>query len=244
MGRICAVVLTFIVALTLAQVPHAQVNFNHALITSGSSGGNLPAGITFTDSGTTNGGTYNFGAASAGRVIVAAFGITGPAGNSISAVNIGGIAATQIVDNTFGGSSSGDHAAIWAAIVPSGTSGTVNATYTGGLTAFGVTVYAITGLSGVSPFGSPLSTSASGGAASGSLGVKSNGVAIGVGLGTRAGGMSYSWSGLSQNTNFSPAAQVQTSAASIGPIGATTLTVTVTPSTLLGSINMLAAASW
>lgn len=192
----------------------------------------VAASVTKTDSGTTNGGTYAFGAASATRIIAAAISVIAAGGNGIGSLTIGGIAATLVARETF---TAGDTAEIWAAVVPTGTSGVISGT--GTITAFGVTVYAITGASSATPFDTQTTATTSV-----NLGIPVNGGAISVSTNVQAAGSSFTWTGLTEDTDFAIATSAQSSAASGNFAAAQTLAVTATPSAT--TAHGIAAASW
>jgi len=196
--------------------------------------GSPKASVSKTDSGVTNGATYQFGPAAAGRVIAAAISVAAAGGNSITGVLLGGTAAVLIARVTF---TAGDTAEIWAAVVPAGSSGAVAATVSGALSAFGVTVYAI-----LNPNGVAASNTAVSATSSVNLSVPQDGVAIAVSTNVRAGGSSFTWSGLAEDTDFAIATSAQSSAASGSVSAAQNVTVTATPSA--STAQGIVAASW
>lgn len=178
-----------------------------------------------------------FGTASAGRIIAIGTTSIHPSGNSVTGMTIGGVTASKAVGVNAGGSSSGDWADIWAAVVPSGTSGTVNTTNSGTLNAMGIHVYSMTGIASITPSNTLATTSTSG-----SLTIPAGGVSVGVSVNVQSGTATFTWSGLVLDTTFNTGAASQSSSASLGAHAAGTITVTATPSGSLA--HALAAASW
>lgn len=99
------------------------------------------AAFTDSKSGASSWANVNIGEASAERIIVVATSDT--AGTHISAVTVGGIAATRRAN--------GSYAQIWTASVPTGTTATISVTSSSG-TLNGIGVYAIYGLNSAVPF--------------------------------------------------------------------------------------------
>lgn len=193
--------------------------------------------VTSTDHGTSANGTYTFGTAASDRIIVLGVSYIAGVGNAISAITIGGISATRIVKVNFVGA---DTSEIWAAAVPTGTTGNITVTASA-ITAVGISVYAMTGASSSAAFNTATST---GSGVSLSLNVPASGAAVGIATAVTAGATTFAWTGLTEDTDFSPAGSVESSAASGNFAAAqTTLTVKATPTPGASSQGTV-AASW
>lgn len=147
--------------------------------------------------------TYTFssqalGDAAADRyVAVAVAARSGPTG-TISSVTIGGQSATQAV--TVGSSAqTGD---IWIAAVPSGTTGDVVVTFSTGQARCTIAVYRLTGIGGVTPDDTDTDTVAAGNVMQlDALSVPANGVAIALVASNTASSISWTWTGLTEDTD-------------------------------------------
>lgn len=188
--------------------------------------------ISNTASGTVAGNVYAFGAPAVGRVVAAAITATGGSSAAITSVTIGGISATRAAKVNF---TAGDTAEIWYAGLSSGSSGVISITVSAGLSGFAISVYRMVGV-----LAAP-SAILNVGSSSGNIVVSANGLVLGVATNINSGASSFTWSGLTENTDFS-LGSVEHSAASIGPISSQTRTVTATPTASLGM--GLAAATW
>jgi len=171
----------------------------------------LPFSIAFTDFETINapGGGWTTSALDIGvapigsnkRHVVAAFGFATNNGNisvTVSAVTIGGVSATKIIER-LGGGSSGASASIWVAEVPTGTTATVVVTAPNISLAAGVGLYALTNMTTA---GVATSSSTSSGTATLSLNVASGDAVIAT-SGQRDGS-SHTWTGLTENYDQDP----------------------------------------
>jgi hypothetical protein len=119
------------------------------LIGFGAGGAAGPLVLTYLDysektSGTSHTG-MSFGAASAGRYLVAVGHVRQSSGSDQSSVTIGGVSATIVIQS--GGSINRSFIAI--ALVPTGTSGTV--AWSGSAQASAVNLYSLTGLQSTTP---------------------------------------------------------------------------------------------
>ena len=198
--------------------------------------------ITFTESATSTSNltTYTFsslnlGTASSGRqIVVAAFGTSS---QTISTLTVGGISASLIVGRT--DTSSERRVELWAAPVPTGTSGDVVVTWSGAQIRSGVGVFSMTGA--LSTANDTQSDAVASGASSVSLNIPSNGGAIAVGDSATSG--LNSWTGLTERYDENvEAADYHSGASDIFQNANAALTVTFTPS--VSGINVMAAASW
>lgn len=134
------------------------------------------------------------GSASADRYIIAAFGFRAAAGTTISSVTIGGVSATEAVFVENGT----QHAAIYVALVPSGTTATV-VINTSAICGFVYcTTNSITGIGSVTPSSTASSIAAAPTAAMSCL---ANGAIFGCANVTGGGTISATWSGLSEDSD-------------------------------------------
>lgn len=147
--------------------------------------------------------SVNFGAADAGRYIVAAAaGRTGSSGVTVSSITIGGVSATIVVQDN--NNSGGDNVvALAAAAVPSGTSGDVVVTFSTGMVRALVGLYRVTGIDGVDDFQALSSTAAPPSVA---LDIPANGIAIALAA-SRPGNASLT--GVTADSDGTPEAQMR-----------------------------------
>jgi hypothetical protein len=163
------------------------------------------------------------GPASFDRIIVVA--TCDMAGTDISSVTVAGIAATRRVNS--------DHAQIWTATVPTGTTGTITVVSSSG-TLNGIGVYSLYGLSSEVP----VDTDA--GSSSASVDVNSGGFVIAsFAANTPAG--TPTWTGLTRDWFAAVGGSANFSTAS--DLFATAQTVAISE-TGVGGTNWMAAASW
>lgn len=182
----------------------------------------------------------SFGAASSDRqivVFIAGSGIT--SGRTISSVTIGGVSATQIVAAT-----NNQHAGIWSASVPTGTTGTVTVVWSGAdMTICGCVIYAMTGASttahdtgsDITPSGSDMSDT---------INVAANGAVIaGVHM-NQSPTLTASWTGVTEDVDQAVSGNNTISAAHdefASTETGRTITATLSASP---SIAILCVASW
>lgn len=137
----------------------------------------------------------NIGPASFDRVVVAAFGARATDSRTITSVLIGGIAAIPAQDT-----GSGHKAAIYYALVPSGTTADVTVNFSGGMVRCALAVWTITGVPGLTAV--TQAGSDSGNPSSVTVTVPADGVTIAAGfITTSAGGGNATLSGV--GTDFS-----------------------------------------
>jgi len=95
----------------------------------------------------------NFGTPSSTRLIVGAIHWEfGSSNRALSTCTIGGVSATIIIQDSHTGGITGLGAAIVSAVVPTGDSGTVSSTYSGGITGTAVSLFRANNLVSNTPF--------------------------------------------------------------------------------------------
>lgn len=151
--------------------------------------------IETVDGTTTTFSAQDFGPAGSSRIMVAAFG-EGPVTSApaITSVTIGGVAATLIN----GVLSTSERVAIYAAAVPTGTSGDVVIVWTQSCDAVGLNLYSMIGYS-ITPTDSGTSTTAGGGTFD--LDIAAGGVAIGFQVSRNNTDVTHTWAGLIEDTD-------------------------------------------
>lgn len=178
-------------------------------------GGANIAEIEFSDSGssTTDASSYTFsgkalGAALANRrIIVCLMADTAIAGRTISGVSVGGVAGSQVVSVTVGSGSRLNE--IWIATVPTGTTGDVVVSISGGnINRCAIAVYRAVNISTTAY----QTTTDNSGGLSVSVNVPANGIAVGSGYSVTT--TAYNWTGLTEDVDVSVEAQSRFSAAS------------------------------
>lgn len=148
-----------------------------------------PFGITFTDNAQDNTGqtTYtwssrNFavGSADSTRLVVAVVASRGGAATpTLNSVTIGGVSATSVVEGrNVVASTSVDLTSIWQAAVPSGTTATVSAVFSGAMVRAGCAVFSVLGSNGTAPSGGAIASDSTNNASTGTITVPSGGGAI------------------------------------------------------------------
>jgi hypothetical protein len=138
-----------------------------------------------------NGTAYTFssqalGAAATDRRIVVAVGSAGNTTGTASAVTVGGVSATQVAEYT----DSVNTSSIWWAEVPTGTTGDVVVTFTGGKSDCGIVCYRLTGADMVLSRATDGTGTSSPEAFSGTVGTPNNAVVI----------ANVMWNGTAQRT--------------------------------------------
>jgi len=184
-----------------------------------------PAAVTGTPPITFS--SVSFGGADASRVVVAAVFFASSTNNVVSGVTIGGVTATKVVDAGFtnwsagGGAFTGDTGAtLWAAAVPTGTSGNIVVSGPAVSTACAVSCYSVYG-SGVTPLGTLTN-------ATGSV---SNSAGVVIGFAANHTG-SFTWTALTADVNTSvglSSGSMFYSSASVLKQAANPLSVSVSP---------------
>jgi hypothetical protein len=172
-----------------------------------------------------------FGTAAADRMVVACIKLDGASGPA-TAVTIGGVSATEIVACN----QSDQYLSIWAAMVPTGTSGDVVVTFSGSAGRSVVSTYAVYGRSNVTAHATVTDVASP---FSQNLAVPAGGVAIGA-LENSAMA-SATWTGLTEDYDNTVSTGRGMSTASAASAAASTITVAATPS---GGTAIMAAASW
>lgn len=171
----------------------------------------------------------SLGAAASNRVIVVT--IYGRAstssGRSVSAVTIGGVSATQAVTET---ANNNFMTAIWYAAVPSGTTGNIVVTWSGGnMENTVVDIHRTTGISGA-----PVDTDTSAvNPMSETINVSAGGLCIGIYAEETSA--TYTWTGITEVADGVPDFNGVTSAGDAFATAQTGLSVTCTPS--VGAAN-------
>lgn len=155
------------------------------------SGGTSATATSFTFTGAT------FGTADPERYILVGIGTSVSGGGLPTGVTIGGVTASRVKSSSLGTNPTAD---LWQALVPTGTSGNVVATYGSNATRIvSMGVYSLL------PVLSSSYSSAKGGAgvapltASDSIDVPATGVVIAIGVANTG---AAAWSGLTENANF------------------------------------------
>lgn len=184
----------------------------------------------------------SFGPADPTRIVVVGIAAAvGGVGNAITAVTIGGIAATRQQRATIAGSTQQLSAEIWTAAVPTGATGTVAVTFSGGGTSFfALSVYSLSGASGQTPSSTAQATATSTNTVSANLTVPTSGAGLGVVFTNGAGVTGEVWTNLTEDTDQNWIATADLSSASTATAGAATRTST---SNVNGS-QMLCVAAW
>lgn len=133
----------------------------------------------------------NLGAAASNRYIVVAIGArkSVAANTTISSVTIGGESATYIIERAAAASSASNHSAIYAASVPSGTTGDVVITFADTMLRCGIALYRETDISLTAH-----DTDVGVGTTAMAIDVDTNGIVIGCGF--SAANTTASWSGM------------------------------------------------
>lgn len=204
--------------------------------------GGLNTKVTFTDSDSTNTNqsTYTrtgvpFLTASARRLVIVGFRCSNLTANlsAPSACTIGGVSATLILQDPAGTALS--HRQIWAAAVPSGTSGTVTITRAANMT--GQVFFAWVGenLKTFTNVGTLVTANAD--PSSGSLTTLPGGIAVAFGLATSASG--FTWTNLTEDVD-STLGTISYTGASQSKIATSSVTITLDTNVAC----QLFAASW
>lgn len=157
---------------------------------------------------TSNQTTYNFadvpfGAADAGRwLVVHIHGANND--RTVNSVTIGGVSASRVTDGvndaeTVVSDPASVVGALWIANVPTGTSGTVSITWSGGQARTAIALFRMTGNSGAQASQVATDTGTSGTDLSASLTIPSNGGGIGgVGVNTPDSPRTFTWTNLTE----------------------------------------------
>jgi hypothetical protein len=169
-----------------------------------------------------------FGVEAPDRTLVAAI-AGGATGQTVTAVTIGGMAATQIAGPANNGFS---HASIWVALVPTGTSGAVTISATGASWDFALGLYGMTGNGLLTPAAAATGTSAA------SLTVAGGSVVIAAAF-SNPGSLPAAWNGLTDDVDLS-LVNPKASMASAQIQSAQILSVGVA----MGGSQALAVAAW
>jgi len=169
-----------------------------------------------------------FGAEAPDRTLVTAI-AGGAVGQTVTAVTIGGTTATQVAGPANNGFS---HASIWAALVPTGTSGAVTISATGPSWDFALGLYSMTGNGLLTPAAAATGTSAA------SLTVPGGSVVIAA-VFSSPGSLPAAWSGLTDDVDLS-LINPKASMASAQIQSAQILSVGVA----MGGTQALAVAGW
>lgn len=214
-------------------------------------GGGYPPSLTFlqgsmsnTDATTYTFSGQNLGAADTNRwIIVCVSGVTNVA-RSISSVTVGGVSATKLVQSE--GSSVYRHNSIWAAHVPTGTTGDIVVTWSSGLLRCGYSAYSLTSVNAATtPFDTQSDNTLSGSDLSVSISSGTNGVVVASTTGVGSTAQSFTWSGATEDydATWSESTNQGLSSASTTPTSTPT-TITVTAASTLANSHAMCAASF
>lgn len=182
----------------------------------------------------------NLGAAAGDRhIIVAIESRASSAGRTLSSVTIGGESATIAVQGTNSGGATSCVAALAIAAVPTGTSGDVVVTFSGGMLRCAIQVYRVTSLTSATATDTD-KYEADAGDPSVNLDVPAGGFAIGCGTGSSAGS---TWTGLTENHDAQIGAEASwaTSASDTFVSAQTGLTITIGMATKTDQVGVFAA---
>lgn len=181
--------------------------------------------------------SQSFGAANTARQIFVVIHASGSSVSGITAVTIGGVAASIVATDT---GASNSYMVIARAYVPSGTSGTVAFTATGGAARGAISVYRV--------IGAGVHVTAAGVAASPdyslTIPVPARGAVIAGAAATSA--VSWTWTGLSEDTDLETESPIFSTASGTFTNANPSLAVTATASGSVGSTNraMVAVSLW
>lgn len=211
-------------------------------------GGGVPTTISFlqlvrddSDLTTYTYASQNFGGADPRRYLIAALGGRANVARTLNGVTIGGVTATSLANVTVGTTGI---VSLWSAYVPTGASGDVVATYSGGMLRTSCALFRLLSDSDATvPTDSQTDNTLSGSDLSVSLAVPVGGVAIAAIHTNTTGTSSATWSGVTESYD-----QTSTETASQGYSGGfseySSSPITIT-ATISGSptVSVLAAAS-
>jgi hypothetical protein len=163
-------------------------------------GSMAPLAVTFTDSDSSgsNNTTYTFtglsiGTAAATRYVIAGFAAEGGSNpTAASSVTIGGVSATLL-------SGTGTYAAIYIALVPTGTTATVAITLNAEASRCGVVVWTAANLSSASAQDTLTDTSDP---LSGTIDVPSEGAVVAIAAHGNSNGHLFTWTGATEDAEF------------------------------------------
>lgn len=184
----------------------------------------------------------SIGTADATRKIIVAVGWSSAADQTISSMTIGGVSAAQVVATDTSSGSGG--AAIWIADVPTGTTGDIVIDWSGSVARCAIAVYRVVNLTSSTATDTDTATSASSGVISVSAcTIPANGFAIASVSCIDGSGGTFTWSGITEDTDQNLASQSFHSTASKTATGSETPTIQAT-GTAGGSRSCLCAAAW
>ena len=201
-------------------------------------------------SGTSGTATFtntNIGTASSDRLVIAA--LTGVrstiTARTLSSVAIGGNAATTHISQVQNASgSAGINCSISSLVVPSGTTATITAVYSGAFTECFLDVYTLTQYNSSTPTATNSNVVASGDPST-TINVTGTGVAIGMWCGSSGTSGSPTWTGLStRNSDANVTGVSNVRASSAGQGGLSTETPRTISATSGMTAEMIVAASW
>jgi len=184
----------------------------------------------------------NFGSEDSGRRIVCAVHwAEGGTHRTLSSATIGGVSATIHVQRGHTGGVTGLGAAIISAIVPTGTSGTVDLNFSGSVTDSYIGTYRLTGfILGATGSDEHQTTTA---LLSVNIATSSGGIIIAAYTGsTNTVGTGVSWTGATEL--YDAANTTRVSSAFVSGLSSGTQTVTATQGTISNSGNDLVVSSW
>lgn len=191
---------------------------------------------------TANATTYTFssqnlGTADADRYIAVGIVARGTSPVTVSSATIGGVSATISVQTT--NTTPGYNiAAIIIAAVPSGTTGDIVVTFSAGVLRCGIAAYRLVGIDSITPADTGTSVA---NAPTTSLDIAANGVGIGMAM-TQAS-TTTTWTGLTEDSDFTPESVITASSASLFP-GTTQTGLTCTGTFSAPNASAGVFASW
>lgn len=192
----------------------------------------------------------SLGTANATRRIIVALGWGSAAATTISALTVGGVSASEVVaiENTY--DSVGCGAAIWIADVPTGTTGTVEITFSGSVARGGYSVFRVVNLDSATETDSDVDALSTAGVVTTTIDIPANGFAVAVASsldpepGTGVG--SFSWnSGWTEQFDSGPLELENVFATATRSVTAAETGTTVTATEINGGPrSCLAVAAW
>lgn len=186
----------------------------------------------------------NLGTAAGDRyIIVGVAARAGATGRSISSITVGGVSATISIQGTQDGAAACCVGALAIAAVPTGTTGDVVVTFSGGMLRCAIQLYRATGLSSATP--SDTDSDVSGAAnPTVNLDVPAGGFAIGSGVSGSSSGGPVTWTGLTEDydAQIGGEASWSTSASQTFVAAQTGLAITITMGTKTDPVGVF--ASW
>lgn len=201
---------------------------------------NTDSGSDTSNSTTVNYGTKNFGAADPNRIIVVAIGARFVAGNSITSVTIGGVAATLVSGTTSASGTILGGTAIYQAAVPTGTSGAISATFSSAAVRSAISVYRLITNTPTAADGNNAATTSTA-ALSASVNVPSGGGGLAA-VFYQTGTVTFTWTNAVEDVDFATAVGTSSfTSAKLSGTGAVTATSTASVG---GQQQTYSVAAW